>query len=87
MPLALRGGEVRRSRERCHAIGLLRGDCEVHRHTDSLYCYYHDKVQRGLLEPTARVYPVFPLPAEGYVLAEGYKHPGYDLVDGEMMLA
>lgn len=71
------------SRARCHAIGLEKGDCRQARTPDSLYCYYHDKLQRGVLDPSVptpedlavgdnrpgmALYPVWPLPAGGYVL-------------------
>lgn len=61
--------------QRCAAIGLERGDCKMHRHLRpggevSAYCYYHDKLALGLIEPSAPVYPVFPLPAPGYVFVE-----------------
>lgn len=33
------------------------------------YCYYHSKMQQGLIEPEVRdSYPVFPLPKAGYVI-------------------
>jgi hypothetical protein len=48
--------------QRCNALGLQLADCQEVRTTDSIYCYYHEKVRSGLLEPTAPVYPVWPLP-------------------------
>ena len=36
---------------RCLATNLLRGDCPMHRRPDSSYCYYHQKLAKGLLEP------------------------------------
>lgn len=52
---------------RCAAIGLERGDCKMR--TDDVYCYYHAKVAAGMLDPDEQaLYPVFPLPANGYVL-------------------
>lgn len=33
---------------RCRAIGLVFGDCKFRRVNESAYCYYHDKVQRGV---------------------------------------
>lgn len=73
--------------QRCHAIGLPTGDCRQAKEPDSEYCYYHDKLQLGLMEPSVptaqswgpawthdldgiALYPVWPLPAEGYVLLE-----------------
>lgn len=47
---------------RCNALALYRGDCPQQREPGSIYCYYHDKVQRGLLEPFVNAYPVWPLP-------------------------
>lgn len=77
---------LRRSRERCHAIGLLRGDCEQHRAPDSLYCYYHDKVQQDLLETSANgAYPVMPLPAEGYVITAQQRRLTLADIDGELV--
>lgn len=55
---------------RCHAINLPRGDCEQQREPNSAYCFYHDKLQRDLTEPTAMTYPVWPLPKSGYILLE-----------------
>lgn len=59
---------------RCHALGLglgsKKGDCVQFRVDGSYYCYYHDKVQRGVLEPEHHLYPVWPLPSKGYVLME-----------------
>jgi len=55
---------------RCQVIGLPRGDCEQERWRDSAYCFYHDKLQRGLTEPTAESYPVWPLPLSGYVFTD-----------------
>lgn len=59
--------------DRCHAIGLPRGDCEQERWRDSAYCFYHDKLQKGLTTPTAEVYPAWPLPLSGYVFTDEYK--------------
>lgn len=68
------------SHQRCHAIGLEVGDCRQARASRSLYCYYHDKLQRGLTTPSVpspdeadqrdgmALYPVWPLPADGYFL-------------------
>lgn len=55
---------------RCSALGLERGDCQQERMPDSVYCYYHEKVQDGRSLPTADVYPVWPLPPTGYRLAD-----------------
>lgn len=61
--------DLRLARERCYAIGLERADCPQWRTAGSLYCYYHDKMAKDLLEPTAEgLYPALPLPAQGYVL-------------------
>lgn len=48
--------------QRCNALGLQRGDCQQPRLIESIYCYYHDKLASGVMEPTAPVYPVWPLP-------------------------
>lgn len=66
---------------RCRAVGLTYGDCHQQRKTGSAYCYYHDKVQRGAITehadyPEGRpvsprtLYPVYPLPRDGYILLE-----------------
>lgn len=74
----------------CSAVGLTREfrqmpvDCSQPRAVGSAYCYYHDKVQRGLIDsfrstnsagewsavPPHLLYPVYPLPLSGYVLLE-----------------
>lgn len=79
----LGGGRVCGER-RCSAIGLHNGDCSQQRTNHSRYCYYHDKVQTGVIstfqgtsstggwhdaEPRD-LYPVWPLPINGYVLLE-----------------
>lgn len=58
--------------DRCRAIGLAAAtsDCRMMRELDSAYCYYHSKLARGLMEPDAPLYPVWPLPRHGYVLEE-----------------
>lgn len=75
------------SNRRCHAIGLENGDCRsprvapsLERPEGSLYCYYHDKLARGVCEPSVpspeeadqrdgmALYPTWPLPEDGYVL-------------------
>jgi hypothetical protein len=67
-----RSGLGRRSGEqRCGAIGLgdtVIRDCDHDAWRGRVYCYYHDKVRLGMLEPTAEIYPVWPLPARGYVI-------------------
>lgn len=68
--LPMYDGQVLKGEDRCGAIFLLRGDCRERRRSDSAYCMYHDKLQKGLTEPTAKVYPVWPLPEKGYVLLE-----------------
>lgn len=71
-------------RGRCAARGLILGDCCERQSQDSVYCYYHSKVQRGVISThlaknsngawveaaPSNVYPVWPLPATGYVLLE-----------------
>lgn len=65
----------------CSAAGLLVGDCTEHCIEEAAYCYYHDKVERGLVTyfeanmsrgltevPPTHFYPVWPLPKSGYVL-------------------
>lgn len=49
---------------------LERGDCPQERTTTSSFCYYHEKLVDGLTEPTGELYPVWPIPAEGYVLVD-----------------
>lgn len=68
------------SDRRCHAIGLEMGDCRQTRTDESLYCYYHDKLQRGVLDASVpapeeadqrdgmALYPIWPLPVEGYYM-------------------
>lgn len=76
----------RRSSERCHAVGLVRGDCEQHRAPGSVYCYYHDKVQAGTLEPSAPgVYPILPLPVGGYVMTANPGRLTLAELDGELV--
>jgi hypothetical protein len=69
-----------RGTRRCHAIGLEMGDCRQASIEGSHYCYYHDKLQRGVITPSVpapeeadqrdgmALYPTWPLPREGYVL-------------------
>lgn len=73
-------GVVMPGNRRCHAIGLEMGDCRQQRTSDSLYCYYHDKLQRGVLGASVpapeeadqrdgmALYPIWPLPVEGYYM-------------------
>lgn len=63
------GGKVK-GEMRCSALGLPRGDCEQERLPHSAYCFYHDKLQQELTEPTAMTYPVWPLPKAGYILLD-----------------
>lgn len=57
------------ARHRCGALGLGRGDCKMDRLDTSRYCFYHDKIQRGVIEPEeSDWYPVLPLPRLGYTL-------------------
>lgn len=56
--------------KRCLAVGLVRGDCPQPRTLSGNYCYFHEKLQKGLTEPSADVYPVWPLPTSGYVVTE-----------------
>lgn len=51
-----------RGHRRCAAVGLTRGDCQQPHVADSIYCYYHDKLHRGMTEPTGKLYPAWPLP-------------------------
>lgn len=46
----------------------MRGDCDHDAWRGRAYCYYHEKVRLGLLDPSAEIYPVWPLPAKGYVI-------------------
>lgn len=57
---------TRKGHARCAAVGLYFGDCTQPHTGTSIYCYYHDKLRRGLTEPTGDLYPVWPLP--------GYRH-------------
>lgn len=59
---------VRPGPERCGAVYLPLGDCREPVANDSSFCYYHDKLQRELTEPTADTYPVWPMPRHGYVV-------------------
>jgi hypothetical protein len=61
-------GGFLRGKDRCSVVGLEAGDCHMRREPDSAYCYYHQKLQQGLATPTADIYPVWPLPENGYVL-------------------
>lgn len=75
-------GVALKGSQRCHAVGLERGDCRQRRQPDSRYCYYHDKLQKGLTSPSVplpeesdqrdgmALYPVWPLPEGGYVLLD-----------------
>lgn len=63
-------GRTLKGERRCNVLGLPRGDCEQERLDHSAYCFYHDKLQRGLAEPTAQTYPVWPLPLSGYVFTD-----------------
>lgn len=69
-----------RGHQRCRAIGLHRGDCSQPKLPGKAYCYYHDKLFEGLMMPSEEnqsvpgpvgidAYPVWPLPANGYILA------------------
>lgn len=68
--LELWSGRTVSGDSRCHVIGLPLGDCEAERWSHSVYCFYHDKLQRGLTEPTAMTYPVWPLPLSGYIFTD-----------------
>ncbi len=62
---------IRPGSQRCLAIDLKEGDCQQPNLRGKAYCYYHDKVYTGLMEPTSQyLYPVFPLPETGYVTVE-----------------
>lgn len=39
------------SSRRCAATNLPKGDCQMQKLNDSAYCFYHDKLQRGVAEP------------------------------------
>lgn len=54
--------------QRCVATNLTTGDCKQARMHDSGYCFYHEKLRLGLMEPSGELYPVWPLPVGGYVL-------------------
>lgn len=60
---------IRRGKERCAAVGLIRGDCQDAHTIDGLYCYYHDKVLTGLIEAPEDLYPVWPLPTQAWQFA------------------
>lgn len=68
--LDLSTGITRKGEDRCGVIGLPAGPCRGAHVPGSAYCFYHDKLQKGLTEPTAQTYPVWPLPLNGYVLLE-----------------
>lgn len=63
-------GRVLRGDQRCGVLGLPLGDCEQEHIPGSAYCFYHDKLQKGLTEATARTYPVWPLPLNGYLFTD-----------------
>lgn len=63
-------GGVTPGNKRCLATNLERSDCPHARTLTSSYCYYHEKLQKGLTEPSADAYPVWPLPPHGYVVVE-----------------
>ena len=54
-------------------LGIVHGfhkrrDCPQGRLHGKPYCYYHDKLLDGLMEPESTdPYPVWPLPATGYL--------------------
>ena len=56
------GNGIRRGSQRCGQLGLIRGDCQEERKIGKLYCYYHDKVSSGRIEPPKEMYPSWPLP-------------------------
>lgn len=59
-----------KGRSRCQAHGLQRGGCYLTHLKDGPYCYYHDKIYQGLLDPDEiGLYPVWPLPKWGYRFA------------------
>lgn len=66
----LSGGKTLEHHQRCGVLGLPLGDCQMERFGPSAYCGYHQKLAEGLLEPTDRVYPVWPLPPGGYVFTD-----------------
>ncbi len=67
--VAVLGGGPVPGAQRCAVSGLLRGPCRMKHIEGSAYCYYHDKLAKGLTEPEEpQSYPVWPLPKSGYVL-------------------
>lgn len=56
------GNGLRLGGLRCGQLGLIRGDCQEERRVGKLYCYYHDKVASGLIDPPKEMYPTWPLP-------------------------
>lgn len=50
----------------CLLDGLEKGQCRQQRWVGNAYCYYHQKLHDGLLQPSADLYPVTPLPRWGY---------------------
>lgn len=65
----IEGGTLK-GEDRCGVIGLPAGPCRQRRRGTSAYCFYHDKLQKGLTTPTAETYPVWPLPEKGYVFLQ-----------------
>lgn len=63
-----RQGGPRPGEQRCGAVGLMRGDCDQSAPLGAIYCYYHEKLRSGLIEPSAPIYPVWPFPANGYIV-------------------
>ena len=64
---------TRSGKDRCGVVGLMRGDCPQPRWKKNPLCYYHMKLARSLMDPSAELYPVWPIPKTGYVLLETYK--------------
>lgn len=62
--------------QRCGAIGLEKGDCQQSARRGHVYCNYHEKLSLGLMEPSAPIYPVWPLPPFGYVLIKERNNVG-----------
>ena len=56
------GNGIRRGDKRCGQLGLIRGDCQEEHMNGKLYCYYHEKVVSGKIEPPQEMYPVWPVP-------------------------
>jgi hypothetical protein len=63
------GSGIRLGHLRCGQLGLIRGDCQEERLPNRMYCYYHQKVLEGKIEPPQDMYPVWPLPQDTWQFA------------------